>query len=263
MSKHGGLSKILFFVALPVVVVLLLLIFASLELYRHFTTSERYLVKSVEVVTDGPAKKKDLIGLVAIRPNTNIFALDLTQLRSRVEKNPWVESAAISRALPDRLLIQYKAHEPVAILSYNGMYYLNKYGRPFYRVGQGDSLQYPLFILESHSGSVDLQMQDRLRHAWEIYSQLNRELDLNKYSLGDIAVHGNQYRGGAPFMLTLQNALPASGKSTHFSVALAEENIDEQLGRLAVVMQQLHWQKRSPKLVRLELGKKVVVKISQ
>jgi hypothetical protein len=263
MNSEVKLSRLFFFVALPAIAVLLLVIYSGMELYRHFTTSDRYVVKSVEVISEGPANKQELISLASVRPNTNIFSLDLSLIRTKVEKNPWVAQATISRSLPNKILIEYKAHEPMAILNAGSMYYVNKDGRPFYKIARGDSLQYPLMNLESHSGPWNEQLFQRLRDAIALNRSLENRNSSLKAQVGDITVHGNMYRGGAPFNVTIAYILPVTGKSTHYSLSVGEENLPEQIQRLDVVEQQLLWQKKWPKLVRLELGKKVVVKIAQ
>ncbi len=114
--KTQSLSKTFFFVALPVTILLVLLIYAGIELYAHLTTSSRFAVREVEVLTTGPAEKKNLIDLAHIKLGDNIFALNLATIQRQVEKDPWVASATVARALPDRIQIRYQQQVPVAIL---------------------------------------------------------------------------------------------------------------------------------------------------
>lgn len=268
MNQERRLTRLLFFVVLPAILVLLLLIFAGMELQEHLTTAPRFAIKTVEVTNEGPAERKAIIALAAIPLQANIFSIDLGKIKAQVEKNPWVAKAVISRALPDKVVIQYEPQVPVAVLNRGGMFYVNREGIAFYRLGKGDSLQYPFIHVELDPPAGSELGRQRVLGAMQIFAWAEGSKLVAPKDIGDVTVHGALYHGATPIQATL--AYPPTGMRTalkqprrYLSVSFEGENIPEQLTKLETVLNQLLQQKRVPKTVRLELGKKVVVKIAQ
>lgn len=62
----------------------------------------------------------------------NFFTIDLAQARHAFETTPWVRSAVVRRAFPNRLLVQLEEHHAVAYWGAEGApYLLNKHGEVF------------------------------------------------------------------------------------------------------------------------------------
>ena len=71
------------------------------------------------------ASRQDLaaalgFGSFAADSGRNIFALDLAAEAGRVERVPWVESAAVSRVFPDRLVVNVIERKPLAFANVSG-----------------------------------------------------------------------------------------------------------------------------------------------
>lgn len=265
--KQTSLVRPFFFIAVPVAAVLVLVVYVGLELYSHLTNSQQFAVQKVEVLTEGPAKKEDLIRSANIRLHANIFSLDLAKAQKNIESNPWVYSATVSRALPNMIQIQYVPQEPVAILnSSDSLYYLNREGRAFYKINKGDSLQFPLIHFEG-APKLDQVPADRLAAALEIIQWSKTSKVIHSQDLGDITLRGSVYAEQLPLLVTL--AYPPSKfakqklKRRFFTLSLGEKEILPQTKRAETVLQHLVQQGKNPRLIRLELGKKIVVKIDQ
>lgn len=266
--KSSSLVRPFFFVALPLAALLVLLIFGGLEVYGYLTGSRKFVVESVEVLTDGPANKADLIALAAVRTRSNIFMVSLEEIKKRVETHPWVYSAMVTRALPSKIQIQYIAQEPVAILNAGeNLYYVNQEGKPFHRLEKEDSLQYPFIHLENVS-KLEVLPPDRLMAAMEIVEWTKKSTLLKSKDLGDISVHGSVYSEQAPLLVTVAYPpnsiqLKQRAKRSFFTLSFAETEIPQQTKRAEAVIAHLVQQGKNPRLIRLELGKKVVVKMDQ
>lgn len=265
--KLSSVSRAFLLIAAPAALGLVVLVFLFMEARRYLYESPRFGVGEVEVLTDGPAHKQNVLELAEIPQGSNIFALDLDEVRARVERHPWIQTATVSRALPNRIQIRYEQRKPVAILGAESMYYLSGDGVPFHRIDQGDSLSYPFIQVEGATKDTVLSRR-RVEFALEILKALRRQSLFEEKDLGEITVRMNVEDGAAPYLLSLRfpprQLLGKQKRSSRlYTVALGEEELDRQLKRWDVVVRNLVQQGKNPRLIRLELGKKVVVKVER
>lgn len=266
MSESPKIAKPFLMIALPLAVACVVLIFVGLEVQRYLATSSRFEIKNIVLETKGPAKRNEILESVGVLKGINLFALDLDEVKARVETNPWVERAIVSRVLPDTVTIQYEAQKPRAILNMDSMYYINGDGVPFYKVEKGDSLDYSMIHLEKIAGPKDVPVGG-VRSALELIDYAQKSSFFVLDDIGQITVRGSAYNGGAPLVVTVAFPpvkLRGKGGAKHhfFPVTLAEGNIPQQLRRVEAVMQHLVQAGKNPRLIRSELGKKIVVKIA-
>jgi hypothetical protein len=267
MSEANRVIKTFSLVALPITFGVLFLIYLSMEMYGRMTGSDYFSIQSVEVLTEGPASKEELTKLAAIRLKTNIFFLDLQKAKTNLEKNPWIASASVTRALPNRVLIQYVPHEPIAVVNASGLYYLNRDGNLFYRLGKGDSLDYPFINLEGGGIRTD-PVRERLRSAVRIFTWAKSSKVVSSRDIGDVSVHGSEYHSDDSITATVyyppaQLRKKTNAKARLISMSFSEKDMDSQFLRAERLLQELTQHMKNPKLIRLELGKKVVVKVAQ
>jgi cell division septal protein FtsQ len=254
-------------VAFPLALGIVALIFGGMELRSFLLRSPRFEVRDVEVVTAGTVDRELILKRAAIPAGTNIFTLDLEEVRSRVEKDPWVHSATVVRSLPDKIQIHYRAQEPKAILGADSMYYLNSEGVPFYRIQRGDSLRYPLVQMEGQQKDTEL-LRQRVESSLLLLDRLKASPLFQEKDLGDLTVRLDAEDGAAPFVLTFRfPPQPLAGKKGQinrlYSASFGAEGADDQVRRWEAVVRHLVQQGRNPRLIRLELGKKVVVKVER
>lgn len=267
MKSKSSVARTFFFVGFPTAAGLVALVYLGFELHRFLHSSPRFNVRSVEVITEGRAEKEEILRLAGISPKDNIFSLDLEQVRKNVEKSPWVYSATVVRALPDKIQIHYQMQVPVAILGAGAMYYLNAEGRPFYKIQRGDSLAYPLLQVEGNAKDSELTRK-RVEIALEVLKKLRASKLFNERDLGDITLRAEAEDGAAPLLLTLRYPpQPLAGKSKLpnqlYTVSFGETEIDRQIQHWEAVLRHLAQAGKNPRLIRLELGKKVVVKLGR
>lgn len=89
-----------------------------------FSRNPHFILRRVEVFSSGwwNGKSKDIISMLNLKPDRdNLFSSELTlnNLRNNLEKIPSVESATISRILPDTLRIKIIERIPRAFLKSN------------------------------------------------------------------------------------------------------------------------------------------------
>lgn len=263
--------KAFLFVGIPAALVGVGLLWGGLEFRSFLFGAKVFQVKDVEVVTKGNANKEMVLKKAGIAPGTNIFSLDLEAVRERVESEPWVKSATVVRALPNKVQISYDAQVPVALLGAETLYYLNRDGVPFYKLQKGDSLAYPLLQLEGSSRSQK-NLVDKLKIALDLLESLEKSSFFSKKDLGELTVRPESESGGAAYILSLKIPPPAEAKTrvkkspvapTLLSASFSSSDINGQVKRWEAVMRHISQEGRNPRLIRLELGKKVVVKLDR
>lgn len=263
----SSVAKPFIFVGVPVALGLVVLIFGGMELRSFLLSSPRFAVKEVSVSTKGRAERSSILKLANIPPNTNIFALDLDRVRRSVEKEPWVHSATIVRELPSRIEIQYEPQTPVAILGAGSMYYLNGEGKPFYKIQKGDSLAYPLVQVEGGFKNSDLSRK-RVATGLDILKTMATSALFSEKDLGELTVRMDAVDGAAPYVLTLRfppRPLAGKGKQPNrlYTVSFNDDDLSTQVKHWEAVLRHLVQTGKNPRLIRLELGKKVVVKLER
>lgn len=263
-----GIARTFLFVGLPAAAATVGLVYIAMETQRFLTTSPRFAVRKVEILTQGRADNEELARLAAVSPGSNIFSLDLEEIRRRVERDPWVHDATVIRELPNRIQVTYRSQEPKAILGADSMYYLNSEGVPFYRVQKGDSLAFPLVqVLEGKAGDREL-LRQRVAASMKILQRFKASPLYSDKDLGDMTIVSDSEEGSAPYMLTLRyppKALPSktAQPSRLYTASLGDEDVDRQVKHWEVVVRHLVQAGKKPRLIRLELGKKVVVKLEK
>jgi cell division protein FtsQ len=141
------------------------LLMGAREGYDYATTSPRFEVRAL---TFTPTKHVDdgrLRELMALRPGTNILALDLDEIAGRIAADPWVAQANVTRVLPDALDVEVVEHEPSAVLLAGGFYLVDEQGQPFKVLESGEREQLPVItgIAREELLSQPEQARDRTR----------------------------------------------------------------------------------------------------
>jgi cell division septal protein FtsQ len=262
-----SVSKTFLTVALPAALGFVILIFGGMEAQRLLTESPKFGVRFVEVLGKGAADSDDLIRMASIPQGTNIFSVDLEAVRKKIERHPWVHDATVARVLPNKIEISYRSQVAQAILGADSMYYLNNEGVPFYRVQKGDSLGFPLVQVEGRARDKEV-LRDRVATSVRILDLLRQSPLYNEKDLGDLTVRTEAEDGAAPYVLTLRfppKALATVKSQTNrlYTVTLGDQDLARQVKHWEAVVRYLVQQGKNPRLIRLELGKKVVVKLER
>lgn len=263
----SSVSRTFLLIGLPSALLLVGLIWGGMELRRFFFSSPRFKVQAIEVAESANVKREAILARAAIPAGANIFSLDLGEVKKRVEEEPWVYSATVARVLPNRIQIQYQEQEPRAILGAGSMYYLNAEGKPFYRIRQSDSLAYPLIQVEGKAKDGEI-LRQRVVTALGVLEQFRHNSLFTDKDLGDLTVRPDAEEGAAPILVTLRfppKALPLKGEQRPrlYTVSFGNDGVPDQLRRWEAVTRYLAQQGKNPRLIRLELGKKVVVKVER
>lgn len=84
-----------------------------------FSRNSRFELKTINISSDGRLTPDFFRSLSGLEPGVNLFAINFDDIRTRLEKEPLVESVIISRQLPDTLTIQVVERIPRAQIKWS------------------------------------------------------------------------------------------------------------------------------------------------
>jgi len=87
-------------------------------LNRCVYENKAFAIQEVDVQTDGVISLDQLRRWAGVKPEENLFALDLARVKRDLEMVPLVQTASIERVLPRTLRIRITEREPVAQASF-------------------------------------------------------------------------------------------------------------------------------------------------
>ncbi len=112
--------------------------------YRFFTSSEMFLIKSVELVNPEEVENLRLEGLFIMK-GKNIFATSPEEIAKKLMNNPWVSAVTVRKVYPSRVFISVRKRRPVGMINLKGLYFIDGAGMPFKKVTKFDRKVFPVF----------------------------------------------------------------------------------------------------------------------
>ncbi len=122
---------------------------------RVILSSGYFDVTEVRVEYANRVDAEEIVDLSDIHYGASIFSLDLDMIGRKIEENPWVAEAVVSRVFPSEVLIRVSEREPVAIINLDYLYYVDKNGVVFKVLSSGDPLDYPVITGITRDEVVD------------------------------------------------------------------------------------------------------------
>ena len=135
-----------------------------------------YLLKSPymrlgEVVITGADEelKSQLMNRAKLDFEGSLLAIDLKEVKSALEKHPWVRSVDLEKHFPHTLMIRVEKQEPRAIVAMEKLYYVNSSSEVFKALEPGDETDFP--VITGVTGKEE-QKQELLGVALEVLKAL-------------------------------------------------------------------------------------------
>jgi len=134
------------------------------------------------------------VALSDIQYGASIFSLDLGMIGRKIEENPWIALAEVSRVFPSEVLIRVSEREPVAIINLDYLYYVDREGVVFKVLSSGDSLDFPVITGVTRDEVVDASgVPASLRDALMLLEAMEKS---TSFSLDKVAeIHSDPREG--------------------------------------------------------------------
>ncbi len=79
--------------------------------------NEEFVLRKLSVQTSGSLERQEILTLAGVALDDNLMALQLDEIRGRLESDPRIAAAEVSRELPDRLDVVVEERVPAAWIS--------------------------------------------------------------------------------------------------------------------------------------------------
>lgn len=121
-------------------------VFAAVHARRYVTHSPRFSLKDLRIEGGKHRTKEQLAATAGLALGQNVVELDLEAIKARLEKDPWIEKATITRKLPSTITVDVWEREAGAILALSsGTFLATPQGEVFKRVELEDPGDLPVF----------------------------------------------------------------------------------------------------------------------
>ena len=88
--------------------------------HKAFYDNPEFLLKNVEVITDGTLTKQEILKTARVPAKINLLEIDLAEIDSRLRERSQVKEVRVQRKVPDTLEIMVWERTPVAWLGFQG-----------------------------------------------------------------------------------------------------------------------------------------------
>jgi len=220
-------------------------------IYRIVSEVTVFSLKLIEVSSAKNLTREEILGLAGIEPGKDLLRMNLKSMGEHILQNPWVETVQINRYFPDTVSIVIAEREPVAIVNMGFIYYLDKKGKVFKVLNNGDKLDYPVItgFNEEELGNDPKGTKEALETTCNLLQILREK---GAFILADVSeIH---YDKGYGFTLfTASGALPVKVGSGDFPAKIE---------RFARIYRDLLVQLPSIHYIDLDYNDKIIVKKS-
>jgi len=155
--------------------------------YKGLTSSSYFKLEYVQVSGVDDEIKRELIKLAGLNENVSLLTINLNEIKAKMEKHPWVRTVELEKRFPHTLVINTEKQSPRALVLFDRLFYMNRWGKVFKEIDSDDSTDFP--VITGVSGT-DEDSGKKLKMAAGILDDLESETGL--LSINDISeIHVN------------------------------------------------------------------------
>ncbi len=112
--------------------------------YAAVTSSDYFRTQTIQIYGHHRLCEQVILDQAGIRAGENLLALNLRLVRERLMDHPWIETARVTRDIPETIAIRVHEHVPLARVDLGRQFLINNKGRVFKEVTDGDPDDLPL-----------------------------------------------------------------------------------------------------------------------
>ncbi|NUP12578.1 MAG: FtsQ-type POTRA domain-containing protein [Polyangiaceae bacterium] len=156
---------------------------------RYMTTSPRFAIKSVQV--DGAMRRtpQEIADLAGLSLGQNVFSFDLDAARLKIENDPWVDTATVTRKLPGSVFVTVVEHDPAALVAIEEKLYLaSREGEVFKELDASDPVDLPVITgIDAGDVAKDREgVQKDVQRALDVAAEVDRTELAKRYPLQEV-----------------------------------------------------------------------------
>jgi len=129
---------------------------AMIWAYAFILSSPYFLIRETVVRGCKELTEKDVLAVAALPSGANLLAFNLEKTARAIRRNPWIKEVFVGRELPDRIVIEVRERQPIAVLKQqDGLFLVDKEGLRFKRVEQADDVDLPVLTGAEESSETE------------------------------------------------------------------------------------------------------------
>ena len=129
---------------------------AMIWAYAFILSSPYFQIRETVVRGCKELTEKDVLAVAALPSGANLLAFNLEKTARAIRRNPWIKEVFVGRELPDRIVIEVRERQPIAVLKQqDGLFLVDREGLRFKRVEQADDVDLP--VLTGAEGSSETE----------------------------------------------------------------------------------------------------------
>jgi len=133
------------------IVAVVVVSFGILFAYRWVTTHEFFALANLQIEGSQRLGRDEIAEMGGVSTGSNVLSINIAEVQRRIAASEWVESVAVTRVLPDGLIIEVKEREPAFLTRRDEqLYYADVNGQTIAAVSVDKFISLPL--LEAEEG---------------------------------------------------------------------------------------------------------------
>ncbi len=117
---------------------------ACASAYSWLSRSPLFAVREIDMNRCENVTQEEVWAVVRDRGKGSIWSIPSREVAKRLAEHPWIRSASVRKAFPDRLVVRIEERHPVAMVNLDALYYVDDQGTVFKRLTAYDSKNYPI-----------------------------------------------------------------------------------------------------------------------
>lgn len=220
-------------------------------LFSKIKDSSYFHVKKMVFKGCENSKEEDLCKISGVIGEKSLFSIDPMVIAKKISSHPWVKEAGVKKQYPDKLNVYVKEREPVAIVSLDNLYYIDKEGTIFKKLEKEDKTDYLVItgLSEEEAFSDNKDDKDKIFKAIDLIKFLSKRDTFSDKNVSEI----NLCEDKGITLFTYNEAIPIK-VGTQFSKS--------EFDRLDRVFKELKKKSMKPEYIDIDYDKRVVVKVA-
>ncbi|MDY0131373.1 MAG: FtsQ-type POTRA domain-containing protein [Desulforegulaceae bacterium] len=151
------------------------------------TKTKEFPIKKIKITGNHYLGKEEIKTIAGFFEGDNIFGLNISMARLKLENNQWIKNAKVKRILPDVLEVEITEEKPLAKISLKENFIINEQGHLFKKYENKDKflgipevtgLNYSDFINKNHYYSLIMETLKTTNILFNTNSRLHLDKDI-------------------------------------------------------------------------------------
>jgi hypothetical protein len=132
--------------------------------YTGLCRSIFFRINTINITDCQKVNRQKILELSGVDIHTNLLSVDTAAVAKNIETHRWIDRAEVVKNWPNELTIVIREKQATAMINLKeGLYYLDRYGKPFATVAPGDEIDFPVINFTACSmADLDTAFQEEI-----------------------------------------------------------------------------------------------------